>query len=50
MCQEAEKDLWWWWWCYPTPYEKWEHGGTRRRLNSRATPYGLDQSSKMDKV
>jgi len=40
----------WWWWCYPNPSERWGHGGTPRRPNSQATPQGLDQRSKMEKV
>jgi len=40
----------WWWWCYPTPSERWGHGETPRRPNSRATPQGLDQRSKMEEV
>jgi len=40
----------WWWWCYPTSSEGWGRGGTPRRPNSRATPQGLDQKSKMEEV
>jgi len=39
--------LFFYWWCYPTPSEGWGRGGTPRRPNSRATPQGLDQSSKI---
>jgi len=39
-----------WWWCYPTPFEVWGRGGTPRVPNSRATPQGLDQRSKMEAV
>jgi len=39
-----------WWWYYPTPSEEWGRGGTPRRPNSRATPQGLDQRSKMEVV
>jgi len=34
----------------PTPSEEWERGGTPWRPNSRATPHGLDKSSKMEEV
>ena len=40
---------WWWWWYYPTPFEGWGRGGTPRRPNSRATPQGLDHSSRMER-
>jgi len=40
----------WFWWCYPTPSEGWGRGETPRRPNSRTTPQGLDQKSKMEKV
>jgi len=39
-----------WWWCYPTPSAEWECRGTPRKPNSRASPQGLDQRSKMDEV
>jgi len=32
----------------PNPSERWGRGGTPKRLNSRATPHGLDQKSKME--
>jgi len=34
-----------WWWCYPTG-----RGETPRRPNSRGTPQGMDQKSKMEEV
>jgi len=40
----------WWWWCYPIPSEGWGHGRIPRRPDSRATPQGLDQRSKMEEV
>jgi len=39
-----------WWLYYPTPSEGWGRGETPRRPNSRATPQGLDQMSKMEEV
>jgi len=36
-----------WWWYYSISSEGWGRGGTPRRPNSRATPQGLDQRSKM---
>jgi len=38
------------WWCYPTPSDRWRREGTPRRPNSRATPQGLDQRSKIEEV
>ena len=35
---------------YPTPSEGWGHGGTPWSPRSRATPQGLDQRSKRDRV
>jgi len=40
----------WWWWCYPTLSEGWGRRGPPRRPNSRATPQGLEQRSKMEEV
>jgi len=38
------------WWYYPIPSEGWGCGGTPQRPNSRATPQGLEQRSKMEEV
>jgi len=37
-----------WWWYYPTPSKGWGRGKIPWRSNSRATPQGLDQRSKME--
>ena len=34
---------------YPTPSDGWGRGGTPRRPNSRATPQGLDQRSRIER-
>jgi len=40
----------WWKWCYSTPSERCGHEGTPWRPNSRATPQGLGQRSKIEEV
>jgi len=51
LLSTALRNLWGFrWWCSPTPAEGWERRGTLRRPNSRATPQGLGQRSKMEEV